>query len=304
MRPVKSRYQTPLLAEPMSRLSLRAAIIGKRLGAYARSLQTLPLPRFPVLAVALLGSTALYGTALGGHVPAVLDFAAAPLGFTIDRVEVDGNSETSQIDILQTVWMTGAATLPSLDVVAAREAIEAMPWIASATVSKVYPDVVTVSVVEKAPYAVWQRGRELMVIDRDGNEIVPYSTTRFTDLPFVVGTGAAEDAAELLDRIEVIPELTPRIRAYVRVAERRWDLHLENGVTVKLPEIDPIEAAAELVRMDRDTQLLSRDILSVDLRVEDRMVVKLTPEAKDRRDTALEERERLVKQGARKETPA
>ncbi|MFD2237359.1 cell division protein FtsQ/DivIB [Aureimonas populi] len=299
MRPLSPRRTQELLAEPMSRASLRLALMAKRAGSYARALQALPLPRFPVLAVAVLGSTALYGTSLGGHTPAVLDAVSEPLGLTIERVDISGNSETSQIDILQTLYMTGATTLPGLDVVAARAAIETMPWVESASVSKVYPDRVAIEVVEKRPYALWQRGRELMIIDREGEEIVPYATTRFTELPFVVGPGAARDAAELLDRIEVIPELTPRIRAYVYVAQRRWDLHLDNGVVVKLPEFEPLEAAARVVRMDRDTRLLSRDIAAVDMRVDGRMVVKLTPEAKERRDAALKERARVMKQAQR-----
>lgn len=298
MRPVIHRHAGGL-AEPLSRLSLRCVLLAKRVGSYARRLQGLPLPSFPVLAVSVLGSTAVYGAVLGGHVPGVLEEVSQPLGLTIEQVDITGNSETSQIDILQMIWMTGAQTLPALDVAEAREAIEAMPWIESAKVTKVYPDRVAVEVVEKRPYALWQHGRELTVIDRDGNPIVPYATTRFTDLPFVVGAGAARDAAELLDRIEVVPELTPRIRAYVYVAQRRWDLHLDNGLVVKLPEFDPIEAAAELVRMDRDTRILSREIVSVDMRVEDRFTVKLTPEAKERRETALKERARLVRQAQR-----
>lgn len=298
MRPVIQRH-AELLAEPMDRLTLRLALFLKRAGSYARRLQGLPLPSFPVLAVSVLGSTAVYGSVLGGHVPGVLEQVSQPLGLTIEQVDIIGNSETSQIDILQMIWMTGAQTLPALDVAEARAAIEAMPWIESARVTKVYPDRVAVDVVEKRPYALWQHGRDLTIIDRDGKAIVPYATTRFTDLPFVVGAGAARDAAELLDRIEVVPELTPRVRAYVYVAERRWDLHLDNGIVVKLPEFDPIDAAAELVRMDRDTRLLSREIVSVDMRVDDRFTVKLTPGARERRDVAVKERARLVRQAQR-----
>lgn len=302
MRSVRDRGD--MQAAPISRLSLGLAIVWKRLGSYGRAMQAWPLPSFPVLAVSLLGSTAVYGAALGGHAPAILDWASEPFGFALDRVDVTGNAESSQIDILQAVWMGGAATLPALDVASTRQAIEEMPWVESATVSKIYPNTLSVEIVEKAPYAVWQRGAELTVIDRDGGDIVPFSTTRFTELPLVVGTGADREAADLIDRIEIIPELTPRIRAYVLVAERRWDLHLTNGVVVKLPEVEPIEAAAELVRMDRDTQVLSRDIVSVDLRVPDRVVVKLTPEAKERRDAALKERERLLKQASARDKPA
>ena len=54
--------------------------------------------------------------------------------------------------------------------------------------------------------------------------------------------------------------------------------------------------------MDRENGLLSRDIVSVDMRLSDRMVVKLTPDALVRRNAALEEREKLIKR-SRKDKP-
>jgi cell division protein FtsQ len=56
------------------------------------------------------------------------------------------------------------------------------------------------------------------------------------------------------------------------------------------------------MRLDRTEGLLSREIVSVDMRIEDRVVVKLTAAAKERRDKALKERDKIVKQ-ARKENP-
>ena len=102
--------------------------------------------------------------------------------------------------------------------------------------------------------------------------------------------------------MEVLPELRARVKAYVRVGDRRWDLRLENGLSVLLPEDQPVEALAEVARMDRENGLLSRDIVSVDMRLSDRMVVKLTPDALVRRNAALEEREKLIKR-SRKDKP-
>jgi cell division protein FtsQ len=198
--------------------------------------------------------------------------------------------------------MTGAQTLPALDVDAARQAIEAMPWIEKATIVKEYPNRVRIAVVEKQPFALWQRDKDLWIVDHDGKEIVPYATTRFTDLPFVVGPGAAREASDILDKMALVPELDTRVKAYVRVGDRRWDLRLDNGVVVRLPELEPIEAAAAVMRLDRTEGLLSRDIVSVDMRLEDRVVVKLTAAARERREKALKERDKIVKQ-ARKEKP-
>ncbi|KQT51049.1 cell division protein FtsQ [Aureimonas sp. Leaf454] len=283
-------------------MKFRLSVAGRRLAAVGESLSRLRAPRFATIAALLLSSTALYGMAIGGHTTSVIDTVAQPLGFSIDRIDVSGNGETSEIDVLQALWGTGAQSLPSLDPAAAREALEAMPWIETASVSKTYPDRVEIKLSERAPFAVWQKGRELFIIDREGGEIMPYGAARFANLPFVVGAGAAKNAASFLDQLDVLPELRARVKAYIRVGDRRWDLRLENGVTIRLPEDGAIEAAAEVSRMDRDVGLLSRDILAVDMRIADRMVVKLTPDALVRRDAALKEREKVIKRSA-KEKP-
>ncbi|RIX98791.1 cell division protein FtsQ/DivIB [Aureimonas flava] len=296
----------PLNEAPMfhrvSPIVMRVQRLGRKTVVWIRNVREMPLPRFRTLAVGLLGSTAVYGMVLGGHTTAVIDAVAEPLGMSIETVDVTGYAETSEIDVLQTLWMAGAQTLPALDVTAAREAIEAMPWIESATIEKEYPNRVKIALVERKPFALWQRDKDLWIVDHDGREIVPYATTRFTDLPFVVGPGAAREAADILDKMALVPELDQRIKAYVRVGDRRWDLRLDNGVVIRLPELDPIEAAATVMRVDRNEGLLARDIVSVDMRLSDRMVVKLTPAAKQRWDKVVKERDKLWKQ-AQKEKP-
>ncbi|WP_062113556.1 cell division protein FtsQ/DivIB [Aureimonas sp. AU40] len=288
--------------ERMHPLALRAQRLGRKIIVWIKNLREMSLPRFRTMTIGLLGSTALYGMVLGSHTVKVVDAIAEPLGLSIEQVDVTGYSETSEIDILQELWATGATTLPALDVDTARKAIEAMPWIESARIEKEYPNRVRIALVEKKPFALWQRDKDLWIVDRDGKEIVPYATTRFTDLPFVVGPGAAREATDILDKMALVPELDQRIKAYVRVGDRRWDLRLDNGVVVRLPELDPIEAAAAVMRLDRDVGLLSRDIEAVDMRLEDRVVIKLTPAAQERRLKALKERDKIVKQ-ARKEKP-
>lgn len=284
------------------RLMLRTARFGRRISAIAGDVAQLPLPRFGSLAAVVVGASVVYGVVQGGHTVTVVDSVAQPLGFAIEDIDVVGNAETSEIDVLQALWQTGSQSLISLDPSAARETLEAMPWIDRASVAKIFPGRVKIGISEHRPYAVWQKGREFVVVNREGQEIVPFVPGRFAALPIVVGAGAATHAAALIDEMEVLPELRARVKAYVRVGDRRWDLRLENGLSVLLPEDQPVEALAEVARMDRENGLLSRDIVSVDMRLSDRMVVKLTPDALVRRNAALEEREKLIKR-SRKDKP-
>ena len=283
------------------RLTLHVVRLARRASGSAAALARAPLPRFGMMAAMVIGSSVVYGISAGGHTVTVVDAFAQPLGFSIERIDVEGNSETSEIDALQALWMTGSQSLFSLDPAAARVTLEAMPWVDRASVAKIFPDRVKITLSEHRPYAVWQRGTEFLVVNREGQEIVPYAPGRFAALPIVVGTGAASSAAALIDEMEVLPELRARVRAYIRVGDRRWDLRLENGVTIRLPEDGAVEALAEVAMMDREHGLLSRDIAAVDVRLTDRMVVKLTPEALLRRNAALQEREKIIKR--RKDNP-
>lgn len=254
-------------------------------------------PRFAatIASAVLLSSSALYGAWLGGEIPVAVQTVTSRLGFAVDRVTVTGNTETSEIDILQELELDGWTSLVGFDADLARQRIAGLPWVREASVRKIYPDAIEVRVVERKPFAIWQHGSQLALVDRAGGVIVPFSGGRHSVLPLVIGYGAAEDGATIVDKVNGYPELSSRVKGFIRVAERRWDLRLENGITIKLPEGRADGALAEVLRMDRENGLLSRDIASVDLRLEDRLVIGLTPEALVRRTAALAEQAKAAK---------
>lgn len=299
MRALTDRFDADEARRVPGRMILRASLASRKLIARVESVDPASLPRFRSIAVALLGAAGLYGMIVGGNTVAAIDAVSAPLGFSIETIDVSGNRETTEIDVLQVLWGTGSQTLPSLDPAAARDALQKMPWIRSATVSKIYPDRVKIDLQEYEPYALWQTGGDLFIIDPAGHRITPSPPERFMGLPLVVGGGSAENASEILGPIELLPELRARVQAYIRVGDRRWDLRLDNGVTVRLPEEKPLEAMADVVRMDAEAGLLSRDIAAVDMRLPDRVTVQLTSGALERRTAALKEREKLLKRIAK-----
>ncbi|MBX3576831.1 MAG: cell division protein FtsQ/DivIB [Rhizobiaceae bacterium] len=250
--------------------------------------------------VALLAATGLYGAWLGGHVPAMVQSVTARVGFAIDEVRVVGNHETSEIDILDRLQLDGWTSLIGFDAEAARARIADLPWVSMAAVRKVYPDVIEVRIEERKPFALWQHGREIAIVEESGAVITPFRGGRHQGLPLVIGLGAPERAAPFVNLVKTHPELSARVKGYVRVAERRWDLKLENGVTVKLPESGADVALDDLAVMDTMSGLLSRDILTVDMRLADRLVVQLTPEAVVSREAALKEQAKALKKRGQK----
>jgi cell division protein FtsQ len=147
-----------------------------------------------------------------------------------------------------------------------------------------------VKVAERAPFAIWQQGALLSLIEKDGAVIAPLSGARHAGLPLVVGRGADKAAAAFVARVAAYPALAKRVRGYVRVSDRRWSLRLDNGMTIKLPETGEDAALAELVELEARHGLFSRDVQTVDMRLADRLVLRLAPDAAAAREATLKER--------------
>ncbi|MDM7980024.1 MAG: cell division protein FtsQ/DivIB [Rhizobium sp.] len=255
------------------------------------------LPRHlgKVSLVAFYGLVSLHGTVVGGHGPIVMQTVTASAGFAVEDVRVSGNQHTSEIDILQLLGLDGSTSLLGLDIAAARQALSELPWVESAEVRKVYPSTVEVVLRERQAYGIWQHGNDLSLIERSGSVIAPLRDNKFASLPLFVGRDAETAAAAIDEEFSQWPAIASRVKAFVRVGGRRWDVHLENGIVVRLPEENVPGALALLNRFDAEQQVLSRDIAVVDLRLPDRVAVRLTVGAQERRTVALEERRKALK---------
>ena len=240
-------------------------------------------------------AVAFYGIIVGGHGPAVVQAVTTGAGFAVEDVLVSGNRQTSEIDILQLLGLDGSTSLLGLDIAVARQALADMPWVESVEVRKVYPRAVEVVLRERQAYGIWQHGTELSLIEKSGSVIAPLRDNKFASLPLFVGRDAETAAAAVELEFARFPDIASRVKAFVRVAGRRWDIHLDNGVVVKLPEDDVGGALAKLSRLDAEQQLLARDIAAIDMRLADRTTIQLTPEAQERRLAALEERRKMLK---------
>jgi len=247
-------------------------------------------PRFAatMATAALFGATGLYGAIAGGHADAIVQALTARSGFAISDIRITGDLHTSEIDVLQKVGLNGWTSLVGFSAADARKRIGNLPWVENASVRKVYPSTLEVGLVERKPFAIWQNGSKLTVVERSGKVIAPFAGGQLAALPLIVGMGATKAAPPFIEKVKRYPELAVRVKAYIRVGERRWDLRLDNGITVKLPEQHEDAALAELVDLDREYRLLSRDVLAIDMRLEDRLTVRLTPEAAEQRRAAFE----------------
>jgi cell division protein FtsQ len=162
--------------------------------------------------------------------------------------------------------------------------------IKSAAVRKLYPNELVITLTEREPHALWQLKGELFVIAADGTVIDLMQDERFVDLPLVVGDQANTRNKDYLALLEAAGPLKNRIRAGTLVSGRRWTLKMDNGMDVRLPELGAADAVARLVKLEREQKILEKDVLAIDLRMPDRIVVRLTEEAASARADALKKK--------------
>ena len=277
---------------------------GRRARRWAARLAQIPQGAGVAGSLLLLGATLSYGAIVGGHVAAITDWlrgardnAANALGFGIAAVSVSGGSQVGREQALTLAGVTGRSSLLFFDAEAARARLLADPWIADAAILKLYPDRLLITITERRAFALWQRNGQVNVIAEDGTVLQPFVENRYRGLPLVVGSGAERRAKNFIGLLDRYPEIRSALRASVLVAERRWNLRLVNGMDVRLPDSDLQAAFDRLVKLDHDKKLLSRDITSIDLRLPDRVTVRLSDAATQARDDAIKANAKKKKGG-------
>jgi cell division protein FtsQ len=203
----------------------------------------------------------------------------ADSGLSVQDVLVTGRQRTAPSRVLATLDVARGTPILAVDPTGAKARLETLHWVHRATVERRLPEVLFIRLVERQPLALWQLGGKVSVVDDRGEVLAQADPADFAELPLIVGAGAPLEAAALLRVLESEPDLHRLVTAAVRVGGRRWNLQLEEGVEVRLPEAGAEQAWAELARIVRQHGLLERDVAVIDLRIPDRMVVRAGPGA-------------------------
>jgi cell division protein FtsQ len=234
------------------------------------------------LAVLWLGAWMVMSGALGRSTDWVKNqilLATADMGFKVENILVEGRTFTDAQILLAIINVEKGDPLFAFDPKTAHEMITRMGWVKSAQIERRWPDTIYIGLNERAPLALWQTDKNVKLLDTDGEVIVTDHLERFKDLLMVMGPDAPAHTAELIASIQAEPALVKHIMGASRQGERRWDLVMDKGLIVKLPEKDMQLALSKLARAQEENAILQKDIESIDMREDGRMVVRTRPGA-------------------------
>ena len=235
-----------------------------------------------ILCALFFSSALVYGAVIGGQTARAYDALTGGLnrlavaaGFGVKRITVTGKLHATDAAITAALGADPDTMMLGFDTDAAKARLEAVSWIRHAQVMRLLPSTLQVVLEERSPYAIWQSRGQTYVVDAEGVVLAPALREAYADLPLVVGEGAPESAAQLFDELTAFDELQRDMIAAIRVGDRRWTLKLTSGVEIMLPDDSVAEALASLTRLDEERGVLKRDIAAVDLRLLDRISVRL-----------------------------
>lgn len=213
---------------------------------------------------------------------------SAHAGFSVRQIYIEGREKTPADALKDIVTTQQGDPLFAVPVKEMQEKLEHLHTVKTASVERELPDILRIRLNEREPVAVWQVGGHLHLIDDEGKVLKRDIAAKESPLLVVVGEEAPKHVADLFKLLEGEPDLSKRVVAAVWVGKRRWNLRLDRNVNVMLPEDHPEAAWHRLATMHRDDRILEKNVTSIDLRLEEKVFIKLAPNHADQKDPSQE----------------
>lgn len=201
-------------------------------------------------------------------------------GFSVQTVEIEGQRYIHKDDVITLLENPMGKPIFSLNPEEMRLKLHKIGWLKTAMVQRRLPNKLYIRLVEYQPLAFWQKNSKLHLIDQQGKILNLKKLPNLSHLPILTGEGAPAKAPSLIFELAKYPDFLPRVTGAIFLGNRRWDLVIDNKIKVKLPEERWEEAITYLVELNNQHPLKERDIVTLDIRLNDRVFFYLSPETK------------------------
>lgn len=221
--------------------------------------------------------------ALMSHVIQSLETFTACLGLRLEDVVVEGRIRTDKSHILKTLGLERGKPLFSVALSEAKTKLEEISWVNAVCIERRFPDTLFIRISEKDPVALWQNHGKTYLVDRDGEVMEISDAYKYKELLRVTGEQAPRHLGSLIALLEKFPEIKSRVTAATHLRSSRWDIRLDGKIDVKLPEKEAERALVYLLDIEKHHHLMEREVITIDMRLPDQLILRLTPEAIQRK---------------------
>ena len=248
-----------------------------------------------VMLVAIVVATAAW---MGGSLSQVetrfagfMDDTARMAGVSVNEVSVIGLEQDPALaeDIIAAAMIAPGENMFRADPHLIRRRVEGTRKVLNVRVHRLWPDQIVILADAAEPVALWHDGKAWTVVDGLGRIIPDARPEDHTRLVRLAGHGAPAAAPALVKALAAQPDVSPRIAIATRINDRRWDMRLVNGATVRMPEDHGLDSAFDrLSTLQVRTALLQRPLETIDMRNKGRVYLSPvnTPDFSAREEAA------------------
>lgn len=206
------------------------------------------------------------------------------LGFGIDQVSLSGHQHTADTEIYAALDLENVRTLAAFDAPAALKRLEALPWVETAQITRMFPGSLKVDIRERRPSALWMLKGQFYLIDPTGRVLGATNDAKAWNLPRIAGAGANTEASLLFTALSRYPQIASAVDHAARIGGRRWSLVLRNGSRIELAADREVEGLEDVANNSELRRALSGPAMVADVRTPGRLTVRLaSAEAEGRR---------------------
>lgn len=197
-------------------------------------------------------------------------------GFRIKNIEISGVNYLKKNDIIEIISKYNDINIFSINIKNIYKEIKNNTWIKKASINVIYPNTIKILLTEKKPIAIWQNRYGNSLITKSGDVVFEKNLEKFKNyLPIVIGQNAHKKVHSILNILSKDKDFLANIWSLTFVNERRWDVHFNQGLTIKLPSKSLGKAWEKVLYLDKEFNILNLGLTELDLRNSNQILGKI-----------------------------
>ena len=202
-------------------------------------------------------------------------------GFTIKNIQIKGIKNLNKNDIIKVISSSYNTNIFNVNIQKIHGEITKNTWVREASIKIIYPDTIRIFIKEKEPVAIWQNKYGNNLITKNGEIILEKKLNNFkNNLPIIIGNNAHKNINFILKILNIHKNFASNIWSLTFVNERRWDIHFNQGLTIRLPSTQVKEAWEKVVSLNEKLNILNLGLIEIDIRNSNQIFGKINVDKK------------------------
>lgn len=192
-------------------------------------------------------------------------FLSQNLNLRVEHMYITGTNNVNIKNLRNAIEIKKDQPIFSISTNKIRQQVEALPWVRLAQVQRILPNSLKIKIIEQKAIATIKFNENRWALNSKG-ELIDIVDDKFNHLLELSGPQAKENAASLFSLFSEWPEMLFLVKQAEFIGKRRWNLYLENGIIIMLPEDGVRHALKVLKALNQQQRILTKKQIKVDLR--------------------------------------